>query len=159
MTVFKKIDNSYKPWHMYHEKKDKLEPTHSIVDADGPTDLYCVAFELPNDKNLIQMMRWMNKEIDTQTRFSLSDGKIQVEIEVWDEDIEKKLYFAGDLTFKQCIKLLKTKSFNMGFVPVGSPNVTIAGIKMFKREDLAEMVRIKHMVDSRKDRPDTWVVG
>ena len=136
-----------------------LEPTHSIVDADSPTGLYCVAFELPNDKNLIQMMRWMDKEIDTQTRFSLTDGKIQVEIEVWDEDIEKKLYFAGNLTFKQCINLLKTKSFNMGFVPVGDPNATVAGVKMFNKEDLVRIVKIKQMTDAHVNRPKTWKVG
>lgn len=159
MTVFDKINKDYEPWRPYHDKKDMLDATHSIVDATGPFDLYCVAFELPNDKKLIQMAKWMGKEIDTATRFSLTDGKIQVEIEVWDGDFEKRFYFAGDLTFKQCIKLLKTKNFNMGFVPVGSPNVMIAGIKMFNREDLTNMIKIKEMTNTHPNRPKNWKVG
>ena len=153
------MDTSYEPWKTYHEKKDMLEATHSIIDADGPYDLYCIAFEMPTDEKLIQMGKWMNKEIDASTRFSLTDGRIQVEIEVWDGDFEKRLYFAGDVTFKQCIKLLKAKNFNMGFCPVGAPNVTIAAVKMFKHEDLADMVKMKHMVDAHKNKPKKWKVG
>ena len=159
MTVFDKIDTSYKPWTTYREKKDMLDPTHSIVDANGPDELYCMAIELPIDEKLVQMGKWMRKEIDTKTRFSLTDGKIQVEIEVWDDDFEKRLYFAGDLTFKQCIKLLKTKNFNMGFCPVGAPNVTVAAVKMFKREDLVNMVKLKQMTDAHHNRSKTWKVG
>lgn len=159
MTVFDKMDTSYEAWKTYHEKKDILEPTHSLIDSDGPLDLYRVAIELPTDKILIQMGRWMNKEIDTATRFSLTDGVIQVEIEVWDDDFEKRLYFASDLTLKQCIKMLKGKNFCMGFCPVGAPNVTIAGVKMFRREDLVEMVKIKQMTDAHPKRPNTWKVG
>ncbi len=153
------MDTSYEAWTPYHEKKDMLEATHSIVDADGPMDLYCVAFEIPSDTKLFQMMNWMKKEIDTATRFSLTDGKIQVEIEVWDGDFEKRLYYAGDLTFDQCIKLIKAKNFNMGFVLVGSPNAIVAGVKMFKKEDLIEMVKIKQMTDAHPHRPNTWKVG
>ncbi len=153
------MDTSYEPWKRYHEKKDMLDATHSIVDADGPYDLYCIAIEMPTDEKLIQMGKWMNKEIDTATRFSLTDGRIQVEIEVWDGDFEKRLYFAGDLTFKQCIKLLNARNFNMGFVPVGAPNVTIAAVKMFKWEDLVDMIKIKQITDVHHNRPKTWKVG
>jgi len=144
---------------MYHEKKDILEPTHSIVDADGPADLYCVAIEVPQDEKMVKLMKWMNKEIDAATRFSLTDGKIQVELEVWDEDFDDKLYFASDLTLKQCHKIIKNKSFNMGFVPVGHPNITIAGVKMFNKEDLVRIVKIKQMTDAHVNRPKIWKVG
>ena len=159
MTVFDKMDTSYKPWTPYHGIKDMLEPTHSIVDAEGPVGLYCIAFELPTDEKLFQMGQWMRKEVDTATRFSLTDGKIQVEVEVWDGDFEKRLYFAGDLTFKQCIKMIKNKKFNIGFVPIGAPNVMVAGVKMFKREDLVQMIKIKQMTDAHVKRPKTWIVG
>jgi len=159
LTVFDKMDTSYEPWKTYHKKKDLLEATHSVIDADGPFDLYRIAIELPSDEKLIQMGKWMNKEVDTATRFSLTDGKIQVEIEVWDEDFEKRLYFACDLTFKQCSRILNGKNFNMGFCPVGGPNITIAAVKMFKREDLADMIKLKQMTDAHPNRPETWKVG
>jgi len=144
---------------MYHEKKDMLDPTHSIIDADGPDDLYCVAIEMPRDEKMIKLMRWMNKEVDAATRFSLTDGMIQVEIEVWDEDFDDRLYFASDLTFKQCHKIIKNKHFNMGFVPVGMPNGMVAGIKMFRKEELIKIVKIKQMTDAHVNRPKTWKIG
>jgi hypothetical protein len=159
MTVFDKMDTSYEAWKPYHEKSDILEPTHSVVSTQGPLGLYCVAIELPTDKKLVQLGKWMNKEVDTATRFSLTDGRIQVEIEVWDGDFAKRLYFAGDLSLKQCIQMIKSKHFAMGFCPVGTPNVTVASVQMFRKEDLVEMVRIKKMTDSHPKRPSTWKVG
>lgn len=153
------MDTSYEPWKMYHGKKDILDPTHSVIDVVGPFDLYQVAIELPSDEKLIQMAMWMNKEIDTATRFSLTDGHLQVEIEVWDGDFEKKLYFAVDLTLIQCIKLIYSKNFNMGFCPIGCPNVTVAGVTMFRKQDLVDMIKIKQEVDTNPKRPKHWKVG
>lgn len=159
MTVFDKMDTSYEAWKPYHEKSDILEPTHSVVSTRGPFNLYRVAFELPSDEKLRQMMMWMDKEVDTATRFSLTDGRIQVEIEVWDGDFEKRLYFAGDLSLKQCIQMIMSKNFTMGFCPVGMPNVTVAGVQMYRKEDLVEMIRIKQITDVHPKRPNTWKVG
>jgi len=144
---------------MYREKKDILESTHSLVDADGPVYLYCVAIEMSRDEKMIKLMKWMNKEVDTATRFSLSDGKLQVEIEVWDEDFDDKLYFACDLTLKQCHKMIKNPNFNMGFVPVGMPNAMVAGVKMFGKEDIVRLVKIKQAVDARVNPPPRWIMG
>ena len=144
---------------MYHEKKDILEPTHSLVDATGPADLYCVAIEIPQDEKMIKLMRWMQKEIDTATRFSLTDGKIQVEIEVWDENFDDKLYFASNLTLKQCYKMIKNKNFNMGFVLIGHSNAMVGGVKMFNKVDLVAMVKMKRTVDARTNLPPKWIVG
>jgi len=159
LTVFDKIDYDYEPWKMYHDEKDILEPTHSLVDADGPADLYCVAIEVPQDEKMIKLMKWMTKEIDTATRFSLTDGKIQVEIEVWDEDFDDKLYFASNLTLKQCHKIIKNEKFNMGFVLIGHPNAMVAGVKMFNKKDLVRLVKIKQSIDARVNRPPRWIVG
>ena len=153
------MDTSYEPWIPYHGKKDILEPTHSLVDVDGPFDLYRVAIELPSDEKLFQMAQWMQKEVDTATRFSLTDGIIQIEIEVWDGDFEKRFYFAGDLSLKQCIKMLKCKNFCMGFCPVGRPKITVAAVKLFRRGDLVEMIKIKQITDAHTNRPNTWKVG
>ncbi len=153
------MDRSYEPWKMYHQKKDRLDATHSIIDTTVPFDLYPLAIELPSDDKLIQMQKWMDKEVDTATRFSLTDGRIQVEIEVWDGDFEKRLYFACDLTLRQCIKMIKSVNFNMGFCPVGIPKITIAAVKMFKREDLVEMIKVKQQIDAHSGRPKTWNVS
>jgi len=159
MTVFDKIDTKYKPWTLYHNKKDMLHATHSIIDATGSFELYCIAIEIPYDEKVTQLVEWMNKEVDTRTRFSLTDGQIQVEIEVWDGDYEKKLYFAGDLTLNQCIKVLEGKNFNMGFCPVGNPNVTLAGVQMLNRDDLVELLKLKQAIDVHPNRPGYWKVG
>jgi len=159
LTVFDKMDTSYEAWKPYHEKSDILEPTHSVVTTSGPFDLYRVAIELPTDEKLVQLGKWMQKEVDTATRFSLTDGRIQVEIEVWDGDFEKRLYFAGDLSLKQCIQIIKCKNFTMGFCPVGMPNVTVAGVQMYRKDTLVEMIKIKQMTDAHPKRPNTWKVG
>ena len=159
MTVFEKMDTSYEAWKPYHGRKDILEPTHSLVSTTGPFDLFRVAIELPSDEKLIQIEKWMSKEVNTATRFSLTDGRIQVEIEVWDEDFEKRLYFAGDLKLNQCIQMLKCKNFTMGFCPVGKPNVIVGAVNMFRRDDLVEMIKIKQITDVHPNRAGTWKVG
>ncbi len=159
MTVFDKMDTSYKPWKMYHGKKDMLDATHSIVDMKKSFPLYPLAIEMPEDEKLFQMEIWMEKEIDTATRFSLSDGNIQIEIEVWDGDFEKRLYFACDLTLRQCIRMIKSKNFFMGFCPVGLPQLTVAAVKMFQRDDLISMIKTKQMIDAHIKRPKRWKVG
>jgi hypothetical protein len=159
MPVHGEIRKEYEPWKAYHDKEDILTPTHSVISIDGPLDLYCVAIEIPIDEKFHKLSKWMLKEVDTATRFSLTDGIIQVEIELWDEDESEKLYFCGTLTLKQAIKLCKSKNFAMGFIPVGKPHITVGAVHLYKKEDLVEVLRIKQRIDAASQRPSRWKVG
>ncbi len=160
MPVHGEIRKDYKPFHTYHEEKDMLTSTHSIIFADGIMDLFDIAFEVdPKDADTKRLESYKFKEVDAQTRFSITDGKIQVEVEVWDGDESDKLYYCGDLTLKQAIKLLQQKHFCMGFVPIGTPNFTLNAIKLFNREDLLDMLKIKQQGDALVKKPRFWKVG
>ncbi len=159
MPVHGEIKKDYEPWKAYHDKDDILTSTHSVLDIDGPLELYVVAMEIPTDEKFHNLTQWMLKEVDTATRFSLSDGIIQIEIELWDEDKSDKLYFCGDLTLRGAIHLSRAKHFSMGFVPVGKPSITIGAIQLFQKETLLEMIKIKQRVDAIAQRPKKWKVG
>jgi hypothetical protein len=159
MPVHGEIRKEYVPWKTYYGKEDLLTATHSVIEVDGPMELYCMAIEVPFDKNFYKLVKWMKKEIDTATRFSLTDGTIQIEIELWDGDESDKLYFCGDLTLKEAIKLCKHKHFAMGFVPVGTPEIIAGGTILYEKETLVEIIRLKQKIDARSDRPTKWKVG
>lgn len=159
MPVHGEIKKEYAPWKTYHCKDDILTPTHSVLDIDGPLELYVVAMEIPTDEKFYNLTQWMLKEVDTATRFSLTDGLIQIEIELWDEDKSDKLYFCGDLTLRGAINLSRAKHFSMGFVPVGKPSITIGAIQLFQKEALLEIIKIKQRVDAMAERPKKWKVG
>lgn len=153
-----KIDTDHEPWKTYHEKKDLLDATHSLVEVDGVADLYNMAIEVPNEQ-LVLIMKLMQKEVDASNRFSLTDGLIQGEFEIWDGDYEKHLYFCVDFTLKQAIKFSKQKNPTIGFVPIGRSQITIGGQKIFRIDDIKEFIKIKMMVDARPNRPVKWKVG
>jgi hypothetical protein len=159
MPVHGEIKKEYEPWKAYHGKEDVLTPTHSVLGIDGPLELYNVAMEIPTDEKFHTLTKWMQKEVDTATRFSLTDGIIQIEIELWDGDESQKIYFCGDLTLKDSINLSKSRYFSMGFVPVGKPRITIGAVRLYKKEDLIEIIRIKQRIDARAQRPTKWKVG
>lgn len=157
MTVNTKIE-SYEPWKLYYEKKDVLDSTHSLVEVDGPDALYNMAIEIPNEQ-VGPVMNLMYKEIDARNRFSLTDGQIQGEFEIWDGDYEKHLYFCVDFKLNQAIKFSKQAFPTLGYIPVGKPCITIGAQKIFTIEDLKELIRIKQRVDARIDKPTIWKVG
>ena len=78
---------------------------------------------------------------------------------MWDGDESKKIYFCGDLTLKDAINLTKSRYFSMGFVPVGKPKITVGAVRLYKKEDLIEIIRIKQRIDVRAPRPTKWKVG
>lgn len=159
MPVHGEIKKEYEPWKAYYGKEDVLTPTHSVIAIEGPLDLYNVAMEIPSDEKFHNLTKWMLKEVDTATRFSLSDGLIQIEIELWDGDESEKLYFCGDLTLEEAVNLSKSKNFSMGFVPVGKPTITVGAVRLFKKETLLEIIRIKQIIDAMAQRPKKWKVG
>lgn len=152
------ISDNHKPWVAYHDEKDKLISTHSMIDSDGPFGLYNLAIELPSEQ-LLPMMELMKKEVDAQNRFSLTDGVIQGEFEMWDGDYSKRMYFCVDFTVNQAIKLTKQDPLAIGYVPIGKPAVVVGAQKIFTIEDLQEFLRIKRMMDASPNRPKTWKVG
>ncbi len=152
------INDEHEPWVAYHDEKDKLTTTHSVIDSDGPYGLYNLAIELPNEE-LIPMMKLMKKEVDAQNRFSLTDGVIQAEFEMWDEDYSKRMYFCVDLTVKQAIKLTKQYPLAIGFIPVGKESVVIGAQKIFTINDLKDFIKIKMAMDAKPNKPHTWKVG
>ncbi len=159
MPVHGEIKKEYEPWKAYHGKDDILTSTHSVLDIDGPLELYSVAMEIPMDEKFHTLSQWMQKEVNTATRFSLTDGLIQIEIELWDEDKSDKLYFCGDLTLKGAMGLSNSKHFTMGFIPVGKPTITIGAIQLFQKKTLFEIIQIKQRVDAMAQRPTKWKLG
>lgn len=153
-----KIDSHHEPWIPYHGKNDKLDSTHSLVEVNGPVGLYNMAIEIPNEQ-VVPIMKLMDKEVDASNRFSLTDGLIQGEFEIWDGDFEKRLYFCVDFTLDQAIKFSKQISPTMGFVPVGVPQFTVGAQKVFRIDDIQKFIKIKHIGDVSPNRPKTWNVG
>jgi len=160
MPVDNKINTSYEPYVPYHDPKDLVDSTHSLVESDGPCGLYCLAVELPTDQ-AVKIGLLMNKEADASDRISLTDGKFQLELELWDGDFSKRLYFCVDLTLKQTIMLTKMKNPAMGYVPIGAPNITVGAQKIFSQKDIKKLLAVKMHLDSRvpNKRPKLWVIG
>lgn len=153
-----KIDTDHKAWKMYHEKKDKLDTTHSMISVDGPFGLYNMAIELPNEQ-IVPVMKLMDKEVDASNRFSLTDGLIQGEFEIWDGDYEKRLYFCVDFTLKDAVKFARQSAPTIGYVPVGNPQMVVGAQKVFTLVDIKEFIRLKMAMDTNPKRPHTWKVG
>ena len=153
-----KIDSDHEPWKMYHGKKDMLDTTHSMISVDGPFGLYNMAIELPNEQ-IVPVMKLMDKEVDAADRFSLTDGLIQGEFEIWDEDYGKKLYFCVDFPLKDAVKFAKQSAPTMGYVPVGNPQMVIGAQKVFTVIDLKKFIKLKIAMDENPKRPQTWKVG
>lgn len=156
--IVDKIDKIHKPWKMYHGKEDKLDSTHTLVEVDGPFGLYNMAIEIPDEK-IGPIMKLMDKEADAANRFSLTDGIIQGEFEIWDGDYEKRHYFCVDFTLDQAIKFSKQRAPSIGYVPVGKPQVTVGAQKVFTLVDLQEFIRMKMELDAHPNRPPSWKVG
>lgn len=161
MPVDNKINTSYKPYVPYHDPKDLVDSTHSLVEVDGPCGLYCLAVELPTDQ-VVKVGLLMNKEADAADRISLTDGKFQLELELWDGDFSQRLYFCVDLTLKQTIKLAKMKDPFIGYMPIGAPNITVGAQKIFTQDHIKKLLSIKMQLDSMPlhKRPSSkWVTG
>ena len=150
---------AYKP---SHDPNDLLTPTHPIIFAEGAFDMFRVAFEIDmSDEDSKRLESYAFREVDAGCRFSITDGQIQIEVEVWDGDQSDKLYYCGDLSVKQAVALLDQKDFCMGFVPVGKPRTTVNAIQLFHPEDLHAMLKIKFQTDALipSKRPRYWKVG
>jgi len=161
MPIDNKINTSYEPYVPYNDPKDLLDSTHSLVEVDGPCGLFCLAIELPNEQ-IVNVALLMNKEADAADRISLTDGKFQLELELWDGDFTKRLYFCVDLTLKQTIKLAKMNDPFIGYVPVGTPNITVGGQQIFTQEHIKNLLSIKMQFDSlplHKRPSSKWVIG
>ncbi len=153
-----KIDADHEPWKMYHGKKDMLDTTHSMISVDGPFGLYNMAIELPNEQ-IVPVMKLMDKEVDAADRFSLTDGLIQGEFEIWDDDYKKKLYFCVDFPLKDAVKFAKQSAPTIGYVPIGNPQMVVGAQKVFTVVDLKKFIKLKIVMDANPERPQTWKVG
>lgn len=143
-----KIDRNYKAGKKYHQARDMLHATHSLVEVDGPFDIYNMAIEIPPEEK-IPVEKIMEKEpFDCANRFSLTGGKIQGEFEIWDGDYEKHLYFCVDFTIHQAIKLSNQKNSVIGFVPVELSHMMIGAQQIFNIEIIKELIKIKMRMDA-----------
>lgn len=143
-----KIDRNYEVGKEYHQAKDMLHATHSLVEVDGPFDIYNMAIEIPPEQltPIIKIMK--NEPFDCANRFSLTGGKIQGEFEIWDGDYEKHLYFCVNFTLQQAIKLSKQKNSVIGFVPVEMSRIMIGAQQIFNIEIIQEFIKIKMRIDA-----------
>ena len=154
-----KIDADHEPWKMYHGKKDMLDTTHSMISVDGPFGLYNMAIELPNEQ-IFPVMKLMDKEVDAADRFSLTDGLIQGEFEIWDGDYEKRLYFCVEFTLEEAIMFAKQENPMIGFSVVNVPNVLVGGQKIFNMDDLRKVINLKQTGDAKITKPShRWKTG
>ena len=139
----------HEPWKPYYEAKDMVHATHSIVEVDGPFDIFNMAIEIPLEQ-ITPIIKIMKKEpFDCANRFSLTGGKIQGEFEIWDGDYKKHLYFCVDFTINQAIKLSNQKNSVIGFVPVEMPYMMIGAQQIFNIEIIKEFIKIKIRMDAR----------
>jgi len=138
-----KIDPDHEPWKPYYEAKDMVHATHSIVEVDGPFDIFNMAIEIPLEQ-ITPIIKIMKKEpFDCANRFSLTGGLIQGEFEIWDGNYEKHLYFCVDFTLKQAIKFSNQANPVIGFVPVKMPKMIIGMQQIFNIEDIKKFIKIK----------------
>jgi len=150
MTLNNKIDPDHESWKPYYEAKDMLHATHSLVDVDGPFDIYNMAIEIPLEQ-LIPIIKIMkNEPFDCANRFSLTGEIIQGEFEIWDGNYEKHLYFCVNFTLKQAIKFSEQANPVIGFVLIKMPQIIIGMQQIFNIENIKEFIKIKTMIDSRK---------
>jgi len=150
MTLNNKIDPDHESWKPYYEAKDMLHATHSLVEVNGPFDIYNMAMQIPPEE-ITPIIKLMKKEsFDCANRFSLTGGIIQGEFEIWDGNYKKHLYFCVDFTLKQAIKFSEQVNPVIGFVPVEMPQMMIGMQQIFNIENIKKFIKIKTMFDSRK---------
>jgi len=153
------IDDIHEAYKFYHNPEDKLVTTHSLVDTpDSLFGLHELAIEIPIEE-VKPMADLMVKEVDASDRISLTDGKFQLECEIWDGNYSKRFYHCVDISIKQLIKLIKMKKPSMGYVEIGKSNLTVGAQKIFSQEDFKRVLSVKMQIDSMAKRPRTWKVG
>jgi len=150
----KKIDTTHKPWKFYHGKKDLIETTHRIIQHDYFSGLYNTAIEV-SKKEMKSLEQLMTKEVDAANRFSVTDGIIQGEFEIWDGDYSESLYFCVDFTLAQAIKFTQSNNSFIGYVTVGSNEIIIGGQRVFAMADLYQIILTKRQGD-RKPLSHRW---
>ncbi len=175
MPINDKIDKSIK-WEISHQNKDLLDTTHKLVEIDktfkmikinlqnklsistGIGDLFELAIEV-SGKQGFQLLQLMTKEVDAANRFSLSNGVIQGEFEIWDDDFEKRLYFCVDFTLKQAIKFAEQKNPAICYSLASTSKILVGGQKIFSIDDLQKIIKIKQISDAKITKPShCWKV-
>ncbi len=153
------IDTIHEAYKFYHDKKDRLITTHSLVDTPNSLfGLHELAIEIPTEK-IKPIVNLMMKEVNAADRISMTDGKFQLECEIWDDDYSKRLYHCVDISIKQLIKLIKMKKPAMGYVEIGNPSQTVGAQKIFSQDDFKSVLRVKMQIDAQPNIPKTWKRG
>lgn len=181
-------DKDHKDWKPYHKLKDLVDATHKIVSVntncrimkidgikidDGnkikPSlkisvadigNKFCnMSIEISDDQGF-EILKLMTKEVDAANRFSLTDGMIQGEFEIWDGDYEKRLYFCVEFTLEEAIKFVNQENPMIGFSMVKLPNVLVGGQKIFNIDDLRKVINLKQTGDAKITKPShRWKTG
>ena len=181
-----KIDREHKSWKPYHKNKDLIDATHKIVTVNANCKIMKIDEIKINDGiksspkisigdignsmcNMsievsevqgFEILKLMTKEVDAANRFSLIDGMIQGEFEIWDDDYEKRLYFCVEFTLKEAIKFANQENPMIGFSLVKPPNVLVGGQKVFNIDDLRKVISLKQIGDAKIRKPShRWKVG
>ena len=119
-------------------------------------DLFVLAIEV-SDKQGFQLLHLMVKEVDAANRFSLSNGVIQGEFEIWDGDFEKRLYFCVDFTLNQAIKFASQKNPTICFSLANGPDILVGEQNIFSIDNLWEIIKIKQITDTHHNKPShSW---
>jgi len=140
------INTNFLPMETYISLGKILEPTHSLVHAVGPFNLYNMAIEIPNEQ-ISKIIKLMQKSVNARNRFSLHNHTIMAEFEIWDNLKDDLLYFCVELTLHQAIKLYIFKEPTIGYVPVGKPETHVGGQQLFVMDSLLEIINLKQKTD------------
>ena len=183
-----RIRSNHKAWRPYHKLTDLVDATHKIVPvnpnckimkidgtkidsgnknkpslkisiADIGNSMCSVSIEISQDQGF-DILKLMTKEVDAANRFSITDGVIQGEFEIWDGDYEQRHYFCVDFTLKEAIMFAKQKIPVIGFSLVNLPNVLVGGQEVFNIADLRKVISLKQVGDAKIKKPShRWKVG
>ncbi len=181
-----KIDKDHKSWKPYHQPKDLIDATHKIFTVNANCKImkidgikienknkpslkisianignsFCnMSIEVSSDQGF-EILKLMTKEVDAANRFSLTDGMIQGEFEIWDGDYEKRLYFCAEFTLDEAIKFANQENPMIGFSVVNVPNVLVGGQKIFNMDDLRKVISLKQTGDAKITKPShRWKTG
>ena len=175
-------------WKSYHKLKDLVDATHEIINVNPNCKImkiegtkinsgnknkpslkisiadignsFCNMSIVVSSNQGFEILKLMTREVDAANRFSLTDGVIQGEFEIWDDDYEKRLYFCVDFTLKEAIMFAKQKNPVIGFSLVELPNMLVGGQKIFNVDDLRKVIGLKQIGDAKIKKPShRWKTG
>ena len=174
----RKIDADHEPWKPYHRPKDLIDATHKLVRVatnckvmkidttqsylamfTADVEFHSMAIEISVDQGF-EILKLMEKEADAANRFSLTDGIIQGEFEIWDGDFEKRLYFCVEFTLMDAIKFAKQQEPVIGFSLIRTPNILVGTQNVFDIDNLRKIIQLKQIGDAKITKPSQrWKTG